>query len=236
VTVFLNVDAGELADEPSALYALADVVSVAGGGHAGDEASVRLAVGHAKSFGTRLGAHPSYDDRAGFGRRALVVPLAELAESVCRQCALVKRAGDEIELWVEYVKPHGALYHAANRDHALAECVLAAAQQALGNVVVIGPPTGALRDVATSLGLGFAAEGFADRAYDENGQLVPRAEPGAVLSSPAEAVAQALRLARAGEVDTLCLHGDSPGAPALLAAVRAALDEAALLVPRPALP
>lgn len=224
--MFLNVDAGELPNEPPELFTLADVVSIAGGGHAGDEASIGHAARLAKAGGATVGAHPSYDDREGFGRRALAVEIAVVAASVRRQCERVRIGAHAEGSSVPFVKPHGALYHAANGDRLLARAVVEAARDALGEVTVIGPPSGALRDEAERAGLGFAREGFADRGYDEAGKLLPRDRPGALLGSPDEAVAQALRLVSTGLYDTLCVHGDSPGASSLLEAVRAALRAA----------
>ena len=224
--VFLNVDAGELPDEPSELFALADVVNVAGGGHAGDATTIAHAARRARTHGTGFGAHPSYDDCAGFGRRALAVAAAVVAEGVRRQCRLVLAGALSEGVHLGFVKPHGALYHASNRDRDLARAIVEAAREVLGEITVIGPPNGALRDEATRAGLPFAGEGFADRGYDDAGVLLPRDRPGALLRDPADAVAQALRLAATGAVDTLCVHGDSPGAVSLLAAVRTALRAA----------
>jgi 5-oxoprolinase (ATP-hydrolysing) subunit A len=218
--VFLNVDAGELPDEPEALYELADLVSIAAGGHAGDVSSVRASVARARRHGAAVGVHPSFDDREGFGRRALVVSPATLRAAVVRQCALVRDEARAQGAQVVAMKPHGALYHAANRDEALALAVIEATAEVLSDVLVVGPATGALRDAATVRGLRFAAEGFADRGYDENGQLRPRGAAGALLTAPTDAAAQAEALAARGAFDTLCVHGDSPGAAGVLAEVR----------------
>lgn len=230
--VFLNVDAGELPDEPPALFALADVVSIAGGGHAGDPSTVAHAARLARANQTAFGAHPSYDDREGFGRRAQQVAASAIAETVRRQCELVHRGAVAEGLTVDFVKPHGALYHAANRDPELARLVVEAAHAVLGDVTIIGPPEGHLHDEARDAGLRFAREGFADRGYDEAGVLLAREMPGALLRDPSAAVEQALRLARTGRYDTLCVHGDSPGVVPLLEAVRAGLRAAGLWAPR----
>ena len=119
----------------------------------------------------------------------------------------------------------GALYHAANRDPALAHAVVVGAAAALGLVLVVGPPAGELQRAAERAGAPFAREGFADRAMRSDGSLVPRTEPGAVLADVAQARAQARRLALSGGFDTLCVHGDSPGALAIARAVREELDD-----------
>jgi UPF0271 protein len=125
--------------------------------------------------------------------------------------------------------PHGALYHAANREPALARAVVAGVVESLGpGVILMGPGSGALREAAREAGLAYAREGFADRGTRPDGSLIPRGQPGAVLSEPAVARENALRLASGGTVDTLCVHGDSPGAVAMAREVRAVLDVLAL--------
>lgn len=219
----LNVDVGELADEPPELVALASLVNVACGGHAGDEATMRAVCARARSSGAGVGAHPSYEDRAGFGRRALDVPASELRDQVRAQCARLAVAAAAEGVAVTHVKPHGALYHRAVADPVVAEAVLAGAADALGPVAVVGPPKGALHAAAARRGLAYLREGFADRGLRPDGSLVPRGEPGARLEDPAAAAAQALRLAAAGH-DTICVHGDASGAVAIARAVRRALD------------
>jgi UPF0271 protein len=220
--VLLNIDAGERADEPDELYRLADVVNVACGGHAGDEASMRRVVAFCNEFGTRVGAHPSYPDREGFGRRAMTMSAEALAASVAGQCRALAALAPE----VTHVKLHGALYHAANGDPAVARAALGGAVEALGRgVTVIGPPSGATVDAARALGLAYAREGFADRGVRADGGLVPRGEPGALVDDPARAAARARELR--ATVDTVCVHGDGPNALAVARAVRRALDEGA---------
>jgi UPF0271 protein len=219
---FFNIDAGELPDEPDELIALAHVVNVACGGHAGDRASMEHTLALCKQLGTEAGAHPSFPDREGFGRKIVAVAPDALRASVAAQCHALASVARALDVPLQFVKPHGALYHAANRDRALAEATLRGAVEALGDALtVLGPPSGALRDVATELGLAFAREGFADRAMRADGSLVPRGEPGAMIDQPAEAAAQAKALA--STVDTICVHGDTPGALAIARAVRRAL-------------
>jgi len=224
---FLNIDAGEVDDEPEELYALAHAVSIACGGHAGDEASMDRVLRACAKYGTRAGAHPSYEDREGFGRRERVVAPSTLRATVEAQCARLATTARACGVHVSHVKPHGALYHAANRDPAIARAVVEGACGALGSLLVLGPPTGELRQAAERAGLPFAREGFADRAMRSDGSLVPRGEPGALLADVEEARAQARRLALSDAFDTLCVHGDSPGALAIARAVRAELDHLA---------
>ncbi len=221
---FLNIDAGEHDDEPEELYALAHAVSIACGGHAGDNASMKRVLLACARTSTLAGAHPSYEDRAGFGRREMTVPPATLRASVEAQCARLGAIGDACGVPVVFVKPHGALYHAANRDPQIAAAVVAGVRAALGAPLFVGPPEGELLRAAQAALLAYAREGFADRAMRADGSLVPRSEPGAVLSDVATVREQARRLTADGKIDTLCVHGDSPGALAIARAVREELD------------
>ena len=226
--IFLNVDLGELAGEPEALYQAAHAANVACGGHAGDDASMARAAALCARHGTRLGAHPSYPDREGFGRKAVALPAPELIETVREQCASLVQKASAAGLAVTHLKPHGALYHAADADVGVADALLAGAVQSLGQAIaVIGPSGGALEAAARRIGLGYAREGFADRgrrrAPDGRWQLIPRGEPGAIVAGPAEAVVVARRLVDEGEVDTVCVHGDHPRALEIARAVREVL-------------
>jgi UPF0271 protein len=220
--VLLNLDAGELETETEALYSHFDILNCACGGHAGDERSMsRVAafiVLH-RSHRVHLGAHPSYPDRDHFGRRT--VPLDP--QSITDQCRALREVARSHQIEIAYVKLHGALYHDANRDRVLADAVLDAAIAALGvEVTVIGPPRGELIASAHRAGLQFAREGFADRRMRPDGSLVPRSEPNALITDPDLAAGQAKQLA--SEVDTICLHADTPKVLEIAHAVREALD------------
>jgi UPF0271 protein len=218
----MNLDAGEHPDEPESLWAHFDILNIACGGHAGDAASMERVVRWCVDSRCAIGAHPSYPDRPGFGRRSLAIEPAVLGQSLAEQCAALAAIARSHGRTVEYVKPHGALYHDANASAALATAVVTAAADTLGDrVIVIGPPAGALRDAALSRGLPYASEGFADRRMRDDGSLVPRSEPGALLEDPTEAAAQACALA--ARVDTICLHADTPGALEIAGAVHRAL-------------
>jgi UPF0271 protein len=224
----LNIDAGEHDDEPDALYAVADVVNIACGGHAGDARSMERVLRACKVHATLAGAHPSFEDREGFGRRELDVGPRELGVGVLRQCRALREIAERVGVEIRYLKPHGALYHAANRRADLAVALLEGARQGLEGqfaaTTLIGPPDGELRRAARALGLRFAREGFADRGMRPDGTLVPRSEPGALLTDPEAARAQARRLIESGGYDTLCVHGDTEGAVAIARAVRGELD------------
>jgi UPF0271 protein len=218
----MNLDAGEHDDEPEELWAKFDVLNIACGGHAGDAASMDRVVAWCVRANCAIGAHPSYPDRPGFGRRTLEIAPEALAAAVAEQCAALVAVARRHDRAVSHLKPHGALYHDANRSPALARAVVSAAISELGDsVTVIGPPAGALCEAAAAHGVRYASEGFADRRMRPDGALVPRSEPNALLTDPVEAAAQARLLA--ARVDTICCHADTPGALAIAGAVHQAL-------------
>jgi UPF0271 protein len=223
--LWLNVDLGELPGEPEALYECAHVANVACGGHAGDDDSMRRAVDLCGAHGTGLGAHPSYPDREGFGRRRIAMTPGALGDAVKEQCLRLARVAGGGGPRVAYVKPHGALYHDANADLEAAAALVRGVTEALGpGVTLIGPGQGALADAAARAAMAYAREGFADRGTRTDGTLVPRGDAGAVLTDPAGAAERARTLASTRAFDTLCVHGDTPGAVALARAVRRVLD------------
>jgi 5-oxoprolinase (ATP-hydrolysing) subunit A len=223
--VLLNIDAGEYPDEPEALYGVAQIVNIACGGHAGDERSMDRVLAACARFGTRVGAHPSYADRGGFGRKDLRLPPAEVGKCVAEQIARLAERARAAGRAVRHVKPHGALYHAANRDPDLARAVVAGSVDALGRAfALIGPPDGELRRAAMDAAIAYAREGFADRSTRADGTLVPRSEPGAIIEDPARARTLARDLALSRKIDTVCVHGDTPGALLIAHAAREALD------------
>ncbi len=235
--VDLNIDLGELPGEPAELFALATVANLACGGHAGDRASMARAVSFALTRGTRLAAHPSYPDRAGFGRVTMAMAPFDLAAAIEQQCAALQGVARKLGYPVASVKPHGALYHDAATRPEIAGAVLDGAARGLGvpaaELTVIGPPPSnvgaALLEAALRLGAHYAREGFANRAYRPDGTLVPRGEAGALITDPGACARQALSLASGGALETICVHGDSPGAVAIAGRVRDALAQAGLL-------
>ncbi len=228
--VRLNIDLGELSEEDASLYAAAHIANIACGGHAGDESSMRLAAERCRQFGTAVSAHPSYPDRSGFGRRVLPMAAADLQASIGEQLLALRTICEAYALPLGYLKPHGALYHEANKEPEVAAALLDAAQVVLTReIVVIGPGSGALRDAAARRGLGFAVEGFADRGRirDAQGrwQLVPRGQPGDVLHEVERVQSTVDALLTEGQIHTLCLHGDNPAAVALAPRVRQWLEQ-----------
>jgi len=227
----LNADVGEgfgvyAPADDAALLPFVTSVSVACGFHAGDpllmERTVRLAV----AARVAVGAHPGYPDRRGFGRRAMSLSPEEIEADVLYQVGALAAFVRAHGATVAHVKPHGALYHRAASDAPAAQAVARACVRA-GVPILVGPiGSDVMRGAASSQGVRYAAEGFADRAYDAAGRLRPRDEAGALVTDPEAAGAQAVRLAREASAETLCLHGDTPGAAAIARAVRAALEQA----------
>jgi UPF0271 protein len=244
-TIDLNADLGEAIDPTgvAAEIALLDLVTtahIACGGHAGDHDSMDTIVRAARERGVRVGAHPSYPDREGFGRRPVVMAREELRAVVGDQVRSLRRICEPLGVEVESVKPHGALYEEAAKGGVVYEALRDAVRDTCRPDATVVLPSGcratamALRD-----GLRVLEEGFCDRAYRGDGGLVPRSEAGAVLTDPATASAQAISLARGAVVaddgsvltlwiDTLCVHGDNPGALAIAASVRRAVVEAGI--------
>jgi len=242
-SIDLNSDLGEsygvwtLGDDEAML----DVVSsanVACGFHAGDPSTLRRVCMAAAERGVKIGAQVSYPDLMGFGRRHIDVDPAELRDIVLYQLGALDGFAQVAGTGVAYVKPHGALYHATVAHTGQASAVVDAAREYDPSLAVLGAPGSALLRAADTAGLEAVAEAFADRAYLADGRLVPRSEPGSVLTEPAEVAARAVRLAVEREVlaidgtvvkvaaRSICIHGDTPGSVELAHAVRAGLEVA----------
>jgi UPF0271 protein len=223
VVVDLNADVGEGAAADAELILVVTSVNVACGFHAGDAQTMRAACEAAVAAGAVIGAHVSYRDRDGFGRRALAVDAATVAADAAEQIEALRAAATSTGGRVAYVKPHGALYHRASSDRECAGALVAVAAAAEpGPLGVVGFPGSELLACAHAAGLVAVPEGFADRAYAPDGTLVPRTEPGAMLASE-PAARQALALAEGGVVRSICVHSDTADAATLAARVRAAL-------------
>jgi len=219
----LNADLGEGGSDDEALLALVTSCNIACGGHAGSDEIMRRTVELARSSGVAIGAHPGYEDRANFGRRELELPLQEVMDLVARQ---VEKLSQITVGKLHHVKPHGALYNQANRDAKLAAEVIEGIRKISPHAIIYALPLSTLTEAAKAAGMQVMAEGFADRRYRQDGSLVPRTEPGAVISNIEEAVAQALELARSQTIQTLCIHGEGQHAVAMLKALREALENA----------
>jgi UPF0271 protein len=219
--VDLNADLGEEVTDDEALLAVVSSANVACGYHAGSAAIMRSVCEQAAGLGVSVGAQVSYDDRAGFGRVARDVTRDVLREQVADQVGTLTAIAEAAGTSVRYLKPHGALYHRVLDDEEQAAAVL----EGSGALPVLGMP-GALLHAAEAAGRRVLREGFPDRGYGSDGRLLPRGRPGALVEDVDAIIAQALALAGSADprVDSLCLHGDSPGAVAHAAAVRRALE------------
>jgi UPF0271 protein len=225
MTIDLNCDMGELEDaaHEAALMEYISSANIACGGHAGDDAIMERTARLAMDRGVRIGAHPGYPDRANFGRIEMPLTPVEIESIVLEQIqrldAIVRRLGGEIV----HVKPHGALYTVAVRNREVAQAIGRGVARWNPRVAIFGLAASPMLDVWREMGLPVAGEAFADRRYEPDGSLRNRKFADALITDPAAAAAQAVRLAREGHAETICVHGDTPGAVAILKACREAL-------------
>lgn len=248
-TIDLNCDMGESfgpwpMGADAAILPYVTSANVACGFHAGDPLGMARTVALAGQHGVAIGAHPGYPDLAGFGRRDLHMSADELEAAVLYQIGALAAIAAAQGLRLTHVKPHGALYNRAAADPAVAAPIIRAVIRLAGTMplVFVGLAGSGMVAAAQAAGLPVAAEAFADRAYEADGRLRARSQPGSLLTDPTAAAAQAVRIVQEGRViaydgtpvavqaATLCIHGDTPGAPAIAQAVRAALDAAGITV------
>ncbi|WP_328821982.1 LamB/YcsF family protein [Paramicrobacterium chengjingii] len=241
----LNCDLGETVDgqptaDDAAMFAQISSANIACGFHAGDADSMKASCDLAVQHGVAIGAHVSYLDTANFGRSDVDIDRATLIEHLVEQIETLTRIADAAGAVVRYVKPHGALYNRIARDAERADAV-AEAVASCGPLPLMGLPESRIAHAASDHGLSFYREAFVDRAYTAHGMLVPRGEPGALVSADAVAeravaiVAERAVVAVTGErirldVDSLCVHGDTPGAVRMATEVRAALEASAITI------
>jgi UPF0271 protein len=233
----LNADLGEgfgtwrLGDD-EALLAIVSSANVACGFHAGDPETMRRVCARAAERGVVVGAQVGYRDLHGFGRRRIDYDPAQLRDDLIYQMGALDAFCRVAGTRVRYVKPHGALYNTAMVDEVQARAVVESIVDYDRSLPVLCLPGSVLARVAIEAGLRVVPEGYADRAYRPDGTLVPRREPGAVLSDVDAVVTQAVRLATTGTVESICVHGDTPGAVEMAARVRDGLAAAGVtLVP-----
>lgn len=236
----LNGDVGESAKRGASnpdlsLMPHLTSANVACGFHAGDAGTMRDTVALALEHGVAVGAHPGFPDPEGFGRRELQFSPADVEDFVCYQLGVLAAIAAAQGVRLQHVKPHGALFNMAVRDAALADAIARAAAAIDRGLMLFGLPGSQLIDAGARAGLRTASEGFADRAYMPDGTLVPRQEPGAVITDPSAVIPRVIRMARdrlaeaidgtsiSLAVDTICVHGDTPGAAGLAAHIRSAL-------------
>ena len=234
VALDLNCDLGEgeAPEHTRALMAHITSANVACGGHAGDDASMSLCVRLARDFGVRLGAHPGPPNRGDFGRAAIRPTTAELGDWVIQQAGALERIARAHDVALHHIKLHGALYHAAESDPALALAFAEAMLRHFPGVKIYSLSGGLVARTARAVGIAVSEELFADRAYLADGRLVPRSEANAVLSNVADVTARLEHWLRTGHMktvdgdslalagQTLCVHGDTEGATTLIRAIR----------------
>lgn len=222
----LNADLGEGVTDDAALLAVVTSANVACGFHAGDEAIMREVCERSVLNGVAIGAQVSYADREGFGRRRMDVDPDLLTSWVAEQVASLSQIAHAAGTEVTYVKAHGALYNRIADDAEQAAAVL----RGSADLPVLGLPGSTVLAAAAANGRRVVGEAFPDRGYTTGGRLLPRDQPGALVKEPAAVAANAVSLAGDPAVETICVHGDSPGAVATARAVRVALEEAGYLL------
>lgn len=245
----LNCDMGELPEAiadgtQEALMRSITSANVACGGHAGDASTMRATIEQAMRFGVGVGAHPGYADRANFGRLELKIPPEEVADSVFEQVRALADVAGSCGVQVVHVKPHGALYNQAVKNRELARAIADGVARWSREVVLVGLAGSPMLDVFREAGFVVAAEAFADRRYEPDGTLRSRKFEDALIRDPAEAARQALAMVKRGVVrardgsevniaaQTICIHGDTPGATKIAAEVARTLREGGVQLSR----
>ena len=216
--------------------------NVACGFHAGDPGAMRQTIALARDKGVAIGAHPGFPDLVGFGRREMKATPAEVEDFVLYQVSALAGMARAQGARLQHVKAHGALYNMACKDRALADAIARAVAAFDRALILFGLPNSELLRAGEAAGLPVAAEVFADRAYDPDGSLTARSKPGSVIHDAQKVVERAVRMVRERTVvavdgstialraDTICLHGDTPGAADLARAVRAGLEKAGIQI------
>jgi UPF0271 protein len=243
----INADVGEsfgayAIGHDSGLMTSITSANVAAGFHAGDPSVLRATIRMAKAHGVAVGAHPSFPDLAGFGRREMKVSPREAEDFVLYQIAAVAGVAAAEGVTLQHVKPHGALFNMAMRDADLASAIARATAAFSSDLILFGLPDSELLKAGRAERLRVVAEAFADRAYEADGSLVSRSKPGAVIHDASAVVARVVQMVKEGTVvsidgailklqpDTICVHSDTPGADDLTASLRAALGAAGVSV------
>jgi UPF0271 protein len=243
----INCDMGELPEAltdgtQEELMRYISSANIACGGHAGDAHTMRATMEQALRYKVAIGAHPGYEDRANFGRTELQLNPEQIADSVHNQLLTLAAIADKLGARIAHVKPHGALYNQAARHREVAHAIAEGVLRWRTDVVLVGLAGSLMLEEFRAAGFAVAAEAFADRRYEKDGSLRSRKFPDALLSDPRQAAAQALQIALQGEVtiidnatiplhaQTICIHGDSPGATAIAAQVLRTLAHAGCMV------
>jgi UPF0271 protein len=244
-SVDLNADLGEGAGHDAKLFELISSANIATGFHAGDADTMHAAVSSARDSGVAVGAHPSLFDRENFGRKELKVTADEVFDAVAFQLGVFQAIAEAAGLRPNHVKPHGALYNMAVRDGKIAEAIARATKSLDAKLILFAPENSALARAGESHGLQIAHEVFADRNYLADGSLVPRSRADALLNNPEDAAVRVLRMLREGKVrsvegddvgvrvETICVHGDTPGAVEFARQLRSQLESQGVRISAP---
>jgi 5-oxoprolinase (ATP-hydrolysing) subunit A len=243
--VDLNADLGEGAGHDAELFELISSANIATGFHAGDSDTMHAAVSAAKKHGVAVGAHPSLFDRENFGRKELKVSNQEVFDAVAYQLGILQAIASAVGVQPNHVKPHGALYNMAVRDQRLADAIARAIESVDPKLILFAPDNSELACAGEAHGLQIAREVFADRNYLNDGWLVPRTRPDALLRDPKEAAQRVLRMLREGKVrsvegrdvdvrgESICVHGDTPGAVGFARELRTQLEHEGVRISAP---
>ena len=244
-SIDLNCDMGELAEAVAdgtqeALMQYITSVNIACGGHAGDDRMMRATIEQALRHHVAIGAHPGYEDQANFGRIELQIAPEAISALVERQIRTLEAIAHDCNARIVHVKPHGALYNQAARDQAIARAVAEGVRRWRADAILVGLAGSIMLDEFRAAGFPTAAEAFADRRYEPDGSLRPRRFRDALITDPQQTAAQALQIVECSSVvasngatiplsaQTLCLHGDTPGSPAIAAAIQSAFLRAGI--------
>jgi 5-oxoprolinase (ATP-hydrolysing) subunit A len=237
LSVDINADLGEGAGHDKELFERISSANIATGFHAGDSDTMHAAVSAAKKHGVAVGAHPSFFDRENFGRKELKISNPEVFDAVVYQLGVFQAIASAVDVQPNHVKPHGALYNMAVRDQDLADTIARAIESVDPKLILFAPDKSELARAGEAHGLQIAREIFADRNYLNDGWLVPRTRPDALLRDPNEAAERVLRMLREGKVrsvegrdvdvrgETICIHGDTPGAVEFTRKLRSQLEQ-----------
>jgi UPF0271 protein len=244
-SVDLNADLGEGSGHDAELFELISSANIATGFHAGDSDTMHAAISAAKKAGVAVGAHPSFFDRENFGRKELTIPNEEVFDAVAYQLGIFQAVASALDLRPNHVKPHGALYNMAVRDSKLADAIARAIESVDPKLILFAPDKSELARAGEAHGSQIAREIFADRNYLNDGWLVPRTRPDALLHDPKEAAQRVLRMLREGKVrsvegrdvdvrgETICVHGDTPGAVEFARELRTRLEREGVIISSP---
>jgi len=245
LSVDINADLGEGSGHDAELFELISSANIATGFHAGDSDTMHAAISTAKKHDVAVGAHPSFFDRENFGRKELTISNEEVFEAVAYQLGIFQAIASALDVRPNHVKPHGALYNMAVRDAKLADAIARAIKSVDSRLILFAQDKSDLARAGEAHGLQIAREIFADRNYLNDGWLVPRTRPDALLHDPKEAAQRVLRMLREGKVrsvegsdvavrgESICVHGDTPGAVEFARELRTQLESEGVKISAP---